>query len=311
MTVPAKTDQRRVRRTVSMWAKCGLGNSRWGGYTDVYNNSKVVVHVDGKPSPVWYNGNRKMKGKHMHLLPGGNFGNDFYIKLPEDNHDHHIMFVHEVVDFARESRVDMHWIAKGAELWVERCLEGKACLSVFGDGKKGGFTFRNNNAKHRNCLNGRPEEQDQERCGLWKACMKKREVPGKPAYMDILQNLLNAMAPPASFAELQRRQVVAKEDKDCMDPGLADPESLECECWTAIQSQCEKAGQQEACFRKHLCKHPKVSCTWKQTNCGQHNQKNCCKGPGDLALMQDASCRDSFQWLSIVLVFLMVLIVLV
>ena len=34
----------------------------------------------------------------------------------------------------------------------------------------------------------------------------------------------------------------------------ADPEALECECWTEMQSQCGVVEEQEECFKKHLCK---------------------------------------------------------
>lgn len=35
----------------------------------------------------------------------------------------------------------------------------------------------------------------------------------------------------------------------------ADPESLECECWEEMQSQCgEEVEDQQECFKKNLCK---------------------------------------------------------
>eukprot|EP00747_Dinoflagellata_sp_TGD_P128625 gnl/TRDRNA2_/TRDRNA2_174569_c0_seq4.p1 gnl/TRDRNA2_/TRDRNA2_174569_c0~~gnl/TRDRNA2_/TRDRNA2_174569_c0_seq4.p1 ORF type:complete len:269 (-),score=48.10 gnl/TRDRNA2_/TRDRNA2_174569_c0_seq4:52-858(-) len=155
-----------------------------------------------------------------------------------------------------------------------RCQDQKMCLQQLSDPSgtrlSTRLSLRNDNRFQLRCLKNWQKRFSPDQkgvCNNWVECLRKGGHE---------QEVLNILEAATDFKTSEQQ------DKKCIYPPTADPESWHCDCYNEMKCRCAKIRElhgfsgfsEKACLRSSFCLHPDVCQGWKDSACNTDDVKN-------------------------------------
>jgi hypothetical protein len=145
---------------------------------------------------------------------------------------------------------------------MDDCMSGKICLAKLGDGSNEGRLLRNSNPLQLKCLDATDDAARNaisSNCEAWERCLREQNM--KVGVSSLLRASLESGTSSPTTSSTR-----PPDDPNCIDPKVADVESLDCECLPQMQATCGGALNAE-CIKCEMCKHSGVCSSWKSAMC--------------------------------------------